>query len=73
MAAEIIKKKIDIREVARIVNASPSSVLEWKRRLDEDGEDRLKARPVPRAPSRLEEEQKKASMDILAKGAKVYG
>jgi len=69
----MLKKKMGIREVARLVHASPSSVLEWKRRLDEDGDDGLKARPVPGATSRLKDEQKKALLDVLAKGAKASG
>jgi transposase len=73
IAGEMLKKKMGIREVARLVHASPSSVLEWKRRLDEDGDAGLKARPVPGAPSRLKDEQKKALLDVLTKGAKASG
>jgi transposase len=73
IAGEMLKKKMGIRAVARLVHASPTSVLEWKRRLDEDGDDGLKARPVPGAPSWLKDEQKKALLDVLAKGAKASG
>jgi len=73
IAAEMLKKEMGIREVARIVHASPSSVLDWKRRFEEGGEDGLKARPIPGAPSRLKDEQKKALLDVLAKGAKASG
>src|ERR1700690_655312 len=73
IAGEMLKEKMGIREVARLAHASPSSVLEWKRRLDEDGDEGLKARPVPGAPSRLKDEQKKALLAVLAKGAKASG
>ena len=73
IAAEMLKKEMGIREVARIVHASPSSVLGWKRRLEKDGEDGLKAKPIPGAPARLREEQKNELLDILGKGAQASG
>lgn len=73
IAAEMLKKGMSIRAVARIVHASPASVLEWKRRLEAYGDEGLKARPVPGAPSRLTAEQKKALLDVLAKGAQASG
>jgi transposase len=73
IAAELLKKKMGIREVARIVHASPSSVHDWKRRMEEGGDDGLKAKPIPGARSRLGDEQKKALLDVLKKGAKASG
>ena len=72
IAAEMLKKGMGIRAVARIVHASPSAVLGWKRRI-EAGETELKAKPVPGASPRLAVEQKKALLEVLAKGAKANG
>lgn len=73
IAAEMLKKEMSIREVARIVHASPSSVLGWKRRLAEAGDAGLQSRPIPGLTPRLKEDQKKALLGILEKGAKASG
>ena len=49
-----------IREVARLVNASPSSVKRWKDALEEGGLEALAAKPHPGRPPRLTAEQKAA-------------
>ena len=73
IAVEMLKKEMGIREVARIVHASPSSVVGWKRQYEKEGDEGLKSRPIPGVKPRLTEVQKKALLETLTKGAKSSG
>jgi transposase len=62
-----------VREVARLVKASPSSVSRWKKELEKGGEEALAAKKHPGRPPRLTERQKKELEQILLKGAEAAG
>jgi transposase len=62
-----------VREVARLVGASPSSVCRWKRALKEGGPEALRAKPHPRRPSRLTAEQKVSLLEMLRQGPQAAG
>ncbi|RMD66973.1 IS630 family transposase [Candidatus Parcubacteria bacterium] len=73
IAAKLLQEGKGIREVARLVGASPSSVVRWKRALEEGGLEALKAKPHPGRPPRLTAEQKRELADILRKGPLAAG
>jgi transposase len=73
IAARLLKEGKGIRETARLVGASPSAVWEWKRRLEEGGEEALKARPRPKRKRRLTEEQQQRLRDLLVQGPRAAG
>jgi transposase len=62
-----------VREVARLVGASPSSVSRWKQALEEGGIEALRAKPHPGRPARLRPEQKKRLEQVLLAGAQAAG
>ena len=62
-----------VREVARLVKASPSSVSRWKKELEKGGEEALAAKKHQGRPPRLKERQKKELEQILLKGAEAAG
>jgi transposase len=45
IAANMLECRKGIREMARMVKASPSTVLGWKRVLEEKGREGLKPKP----------------------------
>ncbi|MEJ5241612.1 MAG: helix-turn-helix domain-containing protein [Anaerolineales bacterium] len=46
IAAKLLQQGHGIRAVARIVGASPASVLRWKRALEQGGIEALKSKPI---------------------------
>lgn len=68
IAGKLLRQGKGTREVARIVGASPSSVDRWKKAIEKDGLDGLKAKPHPGRKPRLREEQKQALEQILLEG-----
>ena len=58
IAGKLLQEGKGIREVARLVKASPSAVHGWKQMLDEGGLDTLKAKPHPGRPGQLTAVQK---------------
>jgi len=68
IAAKLLQEGKGIREVARLVGASPSAVHQWKRALDSRGPEALKAKPHPGRPAKLSLEQKAQLKEILLKG-----
>jgi len=62
-----------VREVARLVGASPSSVERWKEAIRKGGMEALKAKPHPGRPPRLSSRQKNQLVKILLKGPRKAG
>jgi transposase len=62
-----------IREVARMVKASPSTVFGWKRVLEEKGREGLKPKPPTTPKKRIGAEQKERLKEVLLKGARAAG
>ena len=73
IAGRLLLQGKGIREVARLVDAAPSSVSRWKRALDEAGLEALQAKPHPGRRPRLTPEQKETLKQILVQGAPAAG
>ena len=73
IAANLLESGKGIRETARLVEASPSTVLGWKRVLDKEGREGLKPKPPKYREARLSADQKEELKAILLKGARAEG
>ena len=73
IAAKLLDEEKGIREVARLVGASPSAVHGWKQALDQGGPAALKAKPHPGRPPGLTLEQKRELEQILRAGPLAAG
>ncbi len=73
IAGKLLQEGKGVREVARLVGASPSSVSRWKRLLERGGMGELKARPHPGKPPKLTSQQKQTLAQILQQGALAAG
>ena len=73
IAANMLEQGMGIREVARHVKASPSSVYKWKQRLEKQGRAGLGSKPVTGRKAAISGEQKEELKEILLKGAREGG
>ena len=73
IGGRLLQEGKGVREVARLVEASPSSVSRWKQALEEGGIEALRAKPHPGRPARLRPEQKKHLEQVLLAGAQAAG
>jgi transposase len=73
IAARLLAQGKGIREVARLVDASPSSVLRWKETVERGGLAALQAKRHPGRRPRLSREQKRELEGILLQGAHAAG
>ena len=73
IAARQLQEGKGIREVARLVGASPSSVHGWKQALAEGGPEALKAKAHPGRPAKLRSEQKEELEQLLLEGPLAAG
>jgi len=73
MAGRLVQAGKGIRETARLVDASSSSVFRWKSALEEGGTEALRAKPHPGRPSRLSAEQKASLLETLRRGPEAAG
>ena len=72
-AVELLGKRLSLREVARRVGASPSSVFEWRDAYRADGDSGLAPKPVPGRPRKLDPSRYPRMWEILLDGALAYG
>jgi len=72
-AAALLRKGLGVREVARRVGASPSSVSRWKEAVAKGGSQALAAKVVPGRPPRLSGQQKEELLDLLLQGPPAHG
>jgi len=72
-AAALLKKGLGVREVARKVDSSPSSVSRWKEAVAEGGSQALAAKPQPGRPARLSAQQQEQLLDLLLQGPQAHG
>src|SRR4030042_426998 len=72
-AGAALRKGRGVREVARKVGASPSSVSRWKETVAEGGTQALAAKPPPGRPARLSGQQKERLLDLLLQGPQAHG
>lgn len=73
IAGKLLEEGKGLREVARLVGASPSSVFRWKEAMDAGGPAALAAKPHPGRPARLGAPQKRALLTILRQGPRAVG
>ena len=73
IAGRLLKEGKGIREVARLVGASPSSVFRWKEAIDAGGQAALAAKAHPGRPARLSVQQKETLLAILRQGPGAAG
>ena len=73
IAGRMLQQGKGVREVARLVKASPSSVSRWKEELEQGGEEALAAKEHKGRTPRLKAEQKERLDQILLKGAEAAG
>jgi len=72
-AVALLEQGLGVREVARRVGASSSSVVRWKEVVEEGGLEALAPKPVPGRPPRLSGSQKEKILKLLLKGARAHG
>ena len=73
IAAKLLEEGKGIREVARLVGASPSAVHGWKHAMAEGGQEALKAKPHPGRTAKLSAEQKEELEQLLLDGPLAAG
>ena len=72
-AAGLLQQGLSLREVARRVQASVSSVSQWRAAWMEGGEAALAPKPVPGPRRKLTDEQCTQLLELLLQGASAYG
>jgi transposase len=72
-AIRLLKNGLSLREVAAVVDCSPSSVQRWKDALRQGGEQALGSRQHPGARSKLTVSEKEQLVSILRRGARKAG
>jgi len=73
IAVRMLQAGRGVREVSRLVGVSPASVSRWKKVLQEQGVEALRAKPHPGRPPRLTADQKQRLVEILRRGARAAG
>lgn len=73
IAGRLLEEGKGIREIARLVGVSPSSVERWKQALRQGGMEALRARPHPGRRPRLTPQQKTSLAAILRRGPRAAG
>ena len=72
-AAALLRKGLGVREVARRVDSSPSSVSRWKEAVEKGGFRALVAKAQPGRPARLSAQQKEHLLELLLQGPHAHG
>jgi transposase len=72
-AVSLLAQGLALREVARHVGSSPSSVKRWKEVVGTGGTQALAAKPHPGRPPRLSSKQQERLLRLLLKGATAHG
>jgi transposase len=72
-AVALLQQGLSLREVARRVSASVSSVSEWRKAWQQGGEAALAPKPVPGRRPKLTPPQLGRLRQLLLQGARAYG
>lgn len=72
-AVALLQQGLSLREVARRVQASVSSVSQWREAWRQGGEAALAPKPVPGAPRKLTDQQRTQLLQLLVQGARAHG
>jgi transposase len=73
IVGRLLEEGRGLREVARLVKASPSSVSRWKQTLQEGGIEALRAKPHGGRRARLTAQQKRKLEEVLLEGPLAAG
>jgi transposase len=72
-AVALLQQGLSLREVARRVQASVSSVSQWRKAWQQGGEAALTPKPVPGRRPKLTPSQLERLWQLLLQGARAYG
>src|SRR5439155_813877 len=72
-AVALLQSGLGVREVARRVGSSASSVTRWQAVVKRGGVRALRAKPQPGRPARLSPRQQKRLLGMLLEGAEAHG
>jgi transposase len=72
-AVALLQQGLSLREVARRLQASVSSVYQWRQTWQRGGEAALAPKPVPGRPRRLTDQQCTQLRQLLLQGARAHG
>ena len=73
IAGQLLLEGKKVVEVAQLVKASVSAVKNWKKAVNQNGMEALKAKPHPGGQPRLTDTQKRQLVRILQKGPTKHG
>ena len=73
LAGKLLAQGKGVREIARLLDAAPSSVSRWKKALKRGGPLALRAKPHPGPKPRLSARQKRRLVITLQQGARAAG
>ena len=72
-AIALLKQGCGVRETARLIGASPSTVTEWRKAYEKQGEAFFQAHSPPGRPPGLSQKHKKKLEKLLLKSARKNG
>jgi transposase len=72
-AVALLQQGLSLREVARRVHASVSSVSQWRNAWRQGGDGALAPKPVPGRPRKLTDAQRHQLLNLLLQGARANG
>jgi transposase len=72
-ALKLLDKGLSLHEVAEKVGCAASSVMRWRDKRDEEGDEGLKVRVSPGRPPRLTNRQRERLVKLLLKGPQAQG
>lgn len=72
-AVALLEKGLGVREVARQIRCSPTSVSRWQAGVRARGPDALRPKPAPGRPPRVTARQRAKLLKLLLKGATAHG
>lgn len=72
-AVALLNQGLGVREVARRIGCSPTSVSRWHAEVETGGRDALRPKPAPGRPRRLTARQRQQLLKLLLKGATAHG
>jgi transposase len=73
VAVALLQSGWGVRQVARHIGGSHSSVRRWREAFDQQAEAGLNAKPHPGSPPTLTPEQRQDLVGLLARGARAHG
>ena len=72
-AVALLHQGLGVREVARQIGCSPTSVSRWQAEVQAGGLEALRPKPPPGRPRRLTGRQRQRLLKLLLKGATAHG